>query len=166
MVVPHQISNAVGLRRGKAAFQHHGAGRGGAELFLIFARGAAIGLLCRFDSDIMHIGSGFQNFQRCGIHPLLPGNQRSKAVHLDKVLDAGRIRCVICNHMQSKVIQFCHVLFPLSFCYKSCICLYCTAPPYKSKGQFSFFGVNRNRIPGFQPRGCPASGPDAPSQRW
>lgn len=140
MVVPHQISNAVGLRRGKAAFQHHGAGRGGAELFLISARGAAIGLLCRFDSDIMHIGSSFQNFQRCGIHPLLPGNQRSKAVHLDKVLDAGRIRCVICNHMQSKVIQFCHVLFPLSFCYKSCICLYCTAPLHKSKGQFSFFG--------------------------
>ena len=88
----------------------------------------------------MHIGSGFQNFQRCGIHPLLPGNQRSKAVHLDKVLDAGRIRRVICNHMQSKVIQFCHVLFPLSSCYKSSICLYCTAPPYKSKGQFSFLG--------------------------
>ena len=98
MVVPHQPGHTVGDCGRKAAGKHHFPGRRRAELLLIPPVRAVILRFGGPDPDIMDQRGGFQRLLGLRVQPLLPANERRKAVDLDKMLDAGRVIRVIVHH--------------------------------------------------------------------
>ena len=102
--MPNQIRYPVDHILLKAKRFHHFLRFCRPFLLLEFTIFMAIFLLCRPDSDIVHIGSRFQNIKSLLFQMLFFPHQLRKTVHLHEMLNSRRVTSVKLNHFPVKIV--------------------------------------------------------------